>query len=128
MPIVVRRDSVVVNNYRKRSRRLVQTRTPVTIPKSRKEKRSGFAGDASQSQQNGGHDPTVGSGDHNSSDGGPFAGAKGHRALAQGARHSEQKLFSAAQGDRDHHQTECESAGQSGKMLKRKYYQSISED
>ena len=84
---------------------------PEAVAESGEEERSGFAGHASEGQENGGDDAAIGSGDDHRSDGFPFAGAQSHGAFAEFAGDGLQELFGASQGDRDHHERECEGTG-----------------
>src|SRR5215813_8786936 len=114
MPVFVGRLGIAVDHGRQRSRRLVPAGTPESISKRSKEQRSSFTRDSRESQKNSGQDATVGRWHDNAGDGLPFARPKGHGPLAQIVRHGSQEFLGAAQRNRNHHQSQRESASERG--------------
>ena len=120
LPVFVRRNGVNIDHVRKRVDGLVPAGAPEAIAEGGEEERSGFAGDASEGEKDGGEDAAIGGGDDDGGDRLPLAGAESHGAFAQRARDGAQELFGAAQRDGNHHDAESESAGERGEMLEGK--------
>src|SRR2546429_4995864 len=90
--------------------------------------RSGFAGDAGKSQQNGCQNAPIRGRHDDGNDGFPLASAKGHGTFAEGDRNGAEELLGAAERDGNHHQAESKSARKGREMLERQNGKTVSED
>src|SRR6266581_1439369 len=119
MPIIVRTERISIDHHRQGSSGLFPARAPELIAKGGKEERRGFPSDASEGQEDGGQNAAISSGDDDSGNRLPFAGAEGHGAFSESVWDGAEKFFGAAQGDGNHHQAESEAAGECGVLLER---------
>src|SRR5260370_33312033 len=119
MTIVVRTERISTDHHRQVSSRLAPARAPELIAKGGKEERRGFPSDASEGQEDGGQNAAISSGDDDSGNRLPFAGAEGHGTFSESVWDGAEKFFGAAQGDGNHHQAQSEAAGEGGVLLER---------
>ena len=101
---------------------------PKLVAQSGEKEGRRFAGHASKGQENGGEDAAISSGNNDRGDGLPLTGAKRHGPLAQVARHGQQKLFGAAQSDRNHYDAEGNASCESGEMPQGLDHQAVCKD
>src|SRR5260370_4551560 len=119
MPIIGRSERISIDHHRQGSSGLFPARAPELIAKGGKEERRGFPSDASEGQEDSGQNAAIRSGDDDSGNRLPFAGAEGHGAFSESVWDGAKKFFGAAQGDGNHHQAQSEAAGECGVLLER---------
>ena len=107
---------------------LIPAGAPVAIAECGEEERSGFSGDASESEKDGGKDAAIGGGDDDGGDRLPLAGAQGHGAFAESVGNGAHEIFGAAQRDGNHHDAEGDSAGKRREVLEGEHDERVGED
>src|SRR3984957_8331048 len=128
LPVFVRGNRVNVDHVRQRFDRLIPAGTPEAIAEGSEEERSGFSGDASESEKDSGENAAIGGGDDDRGDRLPLAGAQRHGAFAERVGDGAHEVFGAAQRDGNHHDAKSEAAGESGEVLERKDDERVGED
>src|SRR5690242_6793926 len=101
---------------------------PKSIAESGEKKRSGFASHASESKKNPSDDPFGRGFHHDVNDGFPTANTKRKRGFAVAVWHKKNDFLRRSQNQRNHDESERESAGIRGETFKPQDHQTVNDD